>query len=222
MAWVLAAVLILIGYLALRHLTKRGRHGISLTFLAMVCLVFGFFIWRTWKLETELTRAVQTLTADSKITVNCQGFMREFRLDNNLGEVAFDGKGGLSKTAELRSSVCGELRDWLGSSKSEPSRDQVIAVHVLSHEAVHASGVASEARTECLAMQYDAQLAMLLGATSTQAEELASRYWYEIFPRMPNEYRATDCFPDGPLDLTPDDDIWPGGAVQYGVDRAAP
>ena len=214
---ILGAVVLLMSFLAFRHLTNRGAHGISLSFLALICLVLGFFIWRTWRLETELTQAVQTLTADSEISVNCQGFLREFRLDNNLGEVAFDGKGGLSKTAELRSSVCGELRGWLGSEKSAPSRDQVVAVHVLSHEAVHASGVASEAHTECLAMQYDAQLAMLLGATAEHAEALATRYWYEVFPRMPNEYRAVDCYPNGPLDLTPDDDRWPAGVVEYGV-----
>ena len=43
---------------------------------------------RTWRLESGLTRAVQTLSPGSDITENCNRFMRELRLDDNLGEGA--------------------------------------------------------------------------------------------------------------------------------------
>ena len=59
-------------------------------------------------------------------------------------------------------------------------------------------------------MQLDEELAVALGATREQARALAQRYWREVFPRMPNEYRAVDCFEGGPLDASPDDGLWPG------------
>ena len=156
------------------------------------------------RLESQLTDAVRELMSDQAVEVNCQGFFREFRLDNNLGEVGVDQNGNLSTTAELRGSVCSELRSWLGSDKSNPTRDQVVAVHVLAHEAVHATGIRDEGRTECLAMQGDEQLALLLGASSVQAVALADQYWTDVYPRMPGAYRPIDCREDAALDESPD------------------
>ncbi len=214
MGWILTAAAIGIVVLVGLQAAGRGRRPVSIGLLVVLAAASGFFWWRGRALESELTTAVRALTGDAAIHVECQGFWREFRLDNNLGEVAFDGAGGLSKKAELRGSVCSELRGWLGSDKSNPSRDQLIAVHVLSHEAMHALGTADEARTECLAMQFDERLALLLGASPDQARELADRYWREVFPRMPNQYRGVECRPDGGLDLSPGDDLWPGKAEE--------
>jgi hypothetical protein len=49
-------------------------------------------------------------------------------------------------------------------------------------------------------VQRDAQTAELLGATPQQARLLAVAYWTDIFPRMPDDYRSTDCLPGGALD----------------------
>jgi hypothetical protein len=75
-----------------------------------------------------------------------------------------------------------------------------MAVHVLTHEAIHMSGVADEAVTECLAMQHDARAARLLGAPAEYARRLSRRYWTSIYPRMPAEYRSQECGPNGRLD----------------------
>jgi hypothetical protein len=217
MIWILCALAALLGYLGFRHVTDRGRHSVSMGLVALMVLGLGFFVWRGHVFESDLAVAIRSLTGDSTLEVECQGLLREFRLDNNLGEVAREANGELSNVAQLRRSVCSEIRGYIGSDKSGPSREQVIAVHVLSHEAVHASGVSGEGLTECLAMQYDTHLAELLGATQTQAVALADRYWREVFPRMPNGYRAVDCEPNGALDTTPGDDDWPGRAPAVAI-----
>ena len=50
--------------------------------------------------------------------------------------------------------------------------------HVLSHEAVHLSGVHDEALTECYAVQTDAAVARSLGATDIQARSIAVFEYY--------------------------------------------
>ena len=58
-----------------------------------------------------------------------------------------------------------DLRAWLGSTKASPSLDQVVAVHVLTHETMHMVGITDEAHAECAAMQRDAEMAVALGAS---------------------------------------------------------
>jgi electron transfer flavoprotein alpha subunit len=85
----------------------------------------------------------------------------------------------------------------------------VVAVHVLTHEAMHVAGDRTEATTECRALQHDARTVVLLGGTTAQGRQLATRVATEVYPRMPDEYRTAECRPGGALDLTPDDASWP-------------
>lgn len=195
--------------LLFRHLMRMGRHVISMVFCAVLTVVPGWFAWQTRALELELAGAVQHVSGVHDADVDCQGFLREFRLDNNLGEVRFGRDGTVSHTAGLRDSVCDNLRAWLDSDKNDPTRDQMIAVHVLTHEAIHVSGVIDERSTECQAMQADAETAIHLGATPEQAQALAERYYTEIYPHMPSGYHSNLCHEDGEYDLTPGDGVWP-------------
>ena len=87
-----------------------------------------------------------------------------------------------------------------GSDKRRPSHEQVVAVHVLPHEAMHLSGRLNEAAAECAAVQRDAHTARLLGAPDAAAAELAAAYWRNVYPLMPDGYRSADCRPGGALD----------------------
>ena len=91
-------------------------------------------------------------------------------------------------------------RTWRATCGSDrtPDRDQVVAVHVLSHEARHMAGLTDEARAECVAVQRDARTARLLGAIAgSRRAALARRYWRRSTRRMPDEYRTPDCAPGG-------------------------
>jgi hypothetical protein len=103
------------------------------------------------------------------------------------------------RKALIKYGVCGDLRHWLRSGKDEPSRKEVIAVHVLTHETMHMRGITDEAQAECAAVQRDAAMAVALGATTAQGEALARRYWAELYPQMPDGYRG-GCGPGGEFD----------------------
>jgi uncharacterized membrane protein YeaQ/YmgE (transglycosylase-associated protein family) len=100
----------------------------------------------------------------------------------------------------IKRDQCRHLAAYLRSDKRRPTRDQVVAVHVLTHEAMHLSGRLGEAVAECAAVQRDAHTARLLGARPADAAALAGAYWGNICPLMPDGYRSGDCRPGGPLD----------------------
>jgi hypothetical protein len=164
---------------AIRRVTGRGRHTVALVVSGLLAAVPGWFAWQTHVLEERLTSAVRSLTGIDDVEVDCQGFLREFRLDRNLGEVAYGQGGTPSKTAGLRDAVCDHLADWLDSDRDEPSIEEITA------------------------------LAVLLGASPEQGQALASRYAAEVYPRMPNGYTSPGCSEDGEYDESPDDGVWP-------------
>jgi hypothetical protein len=84
----------------------------------------------------------------------------------------------------------------------------VVAVHVLTHEAMHLSGQLNEAAAECAAVQRDARTARLLGAPDSAAAELAAAYWRNLYPLMPDGYRSAGCRQGGPLDEGLTDAPW--------------
>lgn len=155
---------------------------------------------RHHRLEQRLTAVASDLVG-APVTVHCQTAGQEFvDAGAELGYVRWGPDGVPEPETLVKHAQCGDLADYLGSGKDAPSRDQVIAVHVLTHEAMHMAGETAEARAECQAVQLDARTAELLGATPEQARRLAVAYYEGVFPLMPDEYRSGDCRPGGPLD----------------------
>ncbi len=91
------------------------------------------------------------------------------------------------------------------------SFDQLsFAVTLLTHESEHLVGPGlSEAEVECYAMQRAATTARALGASPAYARRLVSRYWREIYPRVPASYSSPECRDGGALDLRPQTAVWP-------------
>jgi hypothetical protein len=83
-----------------------------------------------------------------------------------------------------------------------------VAVHVLTHEAMHLAGLVGEAAAECAAVQRDAHTARLLGAAPADAAALAAAYWHGVYPQMPDSYRSGDCRPGGAMDERRPDAPW--------------
>ena len=119
-----------------------------------------------------------------------------------LGFVKYDADGIPEARTTIKREPCGALRKYVsnGSARHKPTPDEVVAVHVLTHEAMHMRGETNEATAECEAMQRDAQTARMLGATERQAQGLARYYWQIVYPDMPDDYRTSDCAPGGRLD----------------------
>jgi hypothetical protein len=142
------------------------------------------------QLEGRLERAASRV-AGGPVQVHCQTIGESFvDAGTELGYVRWGPDGVPERSTLIKSHVCGDLRAWLASSKAHPTLDQVVAVHVLTHEAMHMAGLKNEAEAECAAVQRDATTAVLLGASPAEGAALARRYWVEVYPSMPDAYRG--------------------------------
>jgi hypothetical protein len=145
------------------------------------------------RLEDELEAAASQVVG-REVEVHCQSFGEAFvDVGAEFGYVAFGPDGVPELKTLIKRNQCADLRDYLGSDKSAPTQGQIVAVHTLTHEAIHMSGVTNEADTECMAVQRDAEMARLLGASEAEAIALATTYWRSVWPRMPEDYRRADC-----------------------------
>lgn len=166
---------------------------------------------RHHQLESRLTEVATTLVGAPSV-VHCQTAGRELMdLGGELGFVRW-GPGGIPEHETLiKRAPCKHLAAYMRGDHAHPSQDEVIAVHVLSHESRHMAGTTSEAVTECAAMQRDVWAATLLGASAEEALKLARTYWLTIYPRMPDDYRSGECAPGAPLDEHLSDAPWTTG-----------
>jgi hypothetical protein len=160
------------------------------------------------RLERRLDGVASTLVG-VPVQVHCQTAGQELLdVGGELGLVRAGADGRPERATLIKHAPCRRLSAYLGSDHAHPSRDEVIAVHVLSHESRHMAGTTSEAGAECEAMQRDAWTAELLGADPQEAHALAREYWTEIYPAMNDDYRSVACAPGGAMDEHLSDAPW--------------
>ena len=208
LAWIGVALFVAVGGVGIHWMSARtdalGRARpfpyitvVVLTVLA--CASLAPLVLRV-RLEGRLAAAATELVGTS-VEVRCQSFGGAFvDIGADLGYVVFGADGKPEAWTLIKRQQCGDLSDYLRSDKEHPTLDQIIAVHVLTHETIHVTGVRNEAETECKAMQLDAGMAALLGASRQAAADLAIAYWREVYPWMPSAYRSEECAPGGALD----------------------
>jgi hypothetical protein len=151
--------------------------------------------------EEDRLSAVASSLVGSHVTVRCQTFGQEM-VDPGaeLGFVRYGADGVPEHQTLIKRGPCHALRAYLHSDQHTPSDDEVIAVHVLTHESMHMRGITNEAQAECAAVQRDEATAQLLGADAAEARQLARRYWLNDYPLMSDDYRTNACAPGGSLD----------------------
>ncbi len=178
----------------------RAFPVISVVLLSIAASAAGAPGILRWREERALERAASALVG-FPVRVKCQSFGGAF-VDTGaeLGWVPFGSDGVPERETLIKYEPCDALRDYLRSDGSAPTYDQLVAVHVLTHEAMHMAGLAEESEAECAAVQRDAQMAELLGASPGDAALLAETYWQTVYPRMPDGYRTGDCRDGGKLD----------------------
>jgi hypothetical protein len=171
--------------------------------------------------EAELAR-IATVIAGRDVSISCPGTMaRLAEAPAHDGTVVFSPEGTPADEAKLSGHTCASLRRFLHGgvtglaclARHQPCpvevRDAAVAVNVLSHESWHLAGIRDEAAAQCYALQTNAETAMGLGAGGDEAQAIASFIRREVQPALPNDYRSSDCFEGGPLDLQPDRLSWP-------------
>lgn len=167
----ISAVIVLRWVLTRRDaLGRRRAFPVISTVLALVVsAACGYPVLRHNRLEDDLSTAATALVG-SPVRIICQT-MSQAWLDAHPegGYVRFDSNGRPETTATITVGTCHDLTAWLESDRSAPSRDAAIAVHVLTHEAMHLRGEGIEGVAECQAVQRDAVTAERLGASPAQA-----------------------------------------------------
>ena len=200
----LGAAVLLAGRWLLHQRDGLGRRirfpVVSVVTLALVGAGLLVPVVRHHRLEQRLAVAASELVG-APVRVHCQTAGQEFvDAGAELGWVAYGPDGVPEHATLIKRAQCGDLSAYLGSDKAAPTLDQVIAVHILSHEARHMAGETSDEVAECGAVQRDAQTAELLGADPDQALRLAQTYWRAVYPRLSDDYLSPECRPGGPLD----------------------
>lgn len=204
--YLVLGLLVWLGWLALRAYALGTRPFVSVAVVLALLLPTLWTEVRWLRVQAAATTAVQQLAGNPDARVQCQralGTMLWAGAD--LGRVEWDEPDRAWLTWE----TCQHLGSWYRSDRADPTLDEAIAVHVLTHEAMHVEGARDEATTECRALQHDERTVVLLGGSVEQGAALAERIATEVYPRMPDEYRSSECHEGGWLDLTPTDGRWP-------------
>lgn len=196
------AVGVLVNWATHRHDAlgrERDLPVLSVSLLVLIAVVAAI-PGAERKIEERRLARVGSQLAGRHVSVHCQDGAEAFvDAGSELGWVRFDADGVPEPRTLIKRAQCQDLNSYL-KHRADPSWDEMVAVHVLTHEAMHMRGERSEAVAECEAVQRDAVTASALGATPEQAHALALRYWQQVYPRMPDDYVSGDCGPGGRLD----------------------
>jgi hypothetical protein len=178
---------------------ERDLPVLSVSLLVLVAVVAAIPGAQRKVQEHRLGQIASEL-AGRHVSVHCQDGAEAFvDAGSELGWVAFGQDGRPEPRTLIKRAQCQQLKSYV-KHHADPSWDEMVAVHVLTHEAMHMRGQRVEAVAECEAVQRDALTATRLGATATEAHALAVRYWQQVYPRMPDDYVTRECTPGGPLD----------------------
>ena len=216
LAWLGIAALSGAAYMSARWLLDRydslGRvkafPSIAVGGFVVIALAGLIPFFLRLRLEARLEAASSAIVG-VPVDVHCQAFGEAFvDAGMELGYVRFGADGVPERTTLIKRQQCRDLSDYVGGGHDDIVHEQVVAVHTLTHEAIHMSGVTSEAETECVAMQRNAEMARLLGAEPADAHALAVYYWENVYPRRPGTYSSGDCRSGGPLDRNLPDAPW--------------
>lgn len=166
--------------------------------LTVAALVAGGFEVGHHLRQDLATDALRAVTPVEGAHADCARFTDELlNLSQYQGYVYYDG----SNTAHLRRNVCRDLWSYAHGGQANPSRSEVIAVHVVTHEAMHINGLRNEAEAECVAVQLNHLVAEELGASPTQARELQTQYYELYYPNQRSDYVSGACTEGGSMDI---------------------
>jgi hypothetical protein len=123
------------------------------------------------------------------------------------------------KRANLAWDICDGLATIAYTDRRPTGSEELeiaFAVTTLMHEAGHLNESGdffgagqNEPLAECWGLQHIRQAARRLGASTAYADELAGRYWTEVYPTRPAGYRTKKCRDGGAYDVRTESSIWP-------------
>ncbi len=205
---VVTAVLVLLAIRAwYRSVSRRTIAGAGSSrfiwpaVLTGVAIIAGAFEVGHHMRQDLATDALGAVTNVDGAHADCSRFTEElFNISQYQGYVYYDG----SNTAHLRRNVCHDLWSYAHGGQANPSRSEILAVHIVAHEAMHINGLRSEAEAECTAVQLNHLVAEELGASPTQARKLQAQYYELYYPNQRSDYISGACAEGGTMDIDAD------------------
>jgi hypothetical protein len=161
--------------------------------------------------------AIASELARRHVTIRCEGSSGALTgAQGESGRTGFIGNKPVS-VSYLQEGICQTLHAYVRALKTGPSclllceqpLEIAWSLNTLAHESYHLAGVRNEAQTECYALQAIDFVAQRLGASSEQAQAVASFSFDQLPRRMPPEYTSPECHDGGRYDLRPASPVWP-------------
>ena len=223
MLWLITAGFF--GWLVVRELTRPfvvrsgfaqpDRTPIDWAYVAVMGGLAALLLWQPvkyWSLERTLTKHARILAENSRAKVKCNSVFESW-FDQNV----FAAGHANPETGQivLQYPWCGHLRDQMGSAKL--TREGVLAVHILAHEAMHIRGELNEAKAECQAIQRHYRTAKMLGLPDRVAVASGMRYYQVLYPMreqiggLAGSYHSPLCAPGREWDEKLTDSTWSTG-----------
>ena len=156
--------------------------------------------------------------AGRTVAVRCPNvFASLVDVRGEAGRVPFDDAGRPANHTDLSPQTCKALRhldtvDFTCIERGDCGFREFSArwaAHTLAHEAFHLRGFQDEGVTECYALQNTAFVAERLGVPTQAAKDLQAWLYERGYPNEPTEYQSPKCYDGGPLDLRPQQTLFP-------------
>jgi hypothetical protein len=168
--------------------------------------------------EQDQLAAIASHLAGRTVAVRCPNLLASLvDVRGEAGRVQFDETGRPANHTDLSPQTCKALRhlgsvDFTCIDRGDCGFKEFAAgwaAHTLAHEAFHLRGFQDEGVTECYALQNTAFVAERLGVPTEQAQKLQSWLYARGYPNEPEDYRSAKCYDGGPLDLRPQQALFP-------------
>jgi hypothetical protein len=168
--------------------------------------------------EQDQLAAIASDLAGRSVRVRCPSFVASLvDTHGEAGRVQFDETGRPADHTDLSPQTCKALRhleavDFTCIERRDcgfKEFDAGWAAHTLAHESFHLRGFQDEGVTECYALQNTAFVAQRLGVPERLASELQGWLYARGYTNEPTEYRSAQCYDGGPLDLRPQQAVFP-------------
>ena len=187
--------------------SHRPIPWISISVLAGLIVVAGYLEVRWRSVQTEATAVVQQMTEREDAAFVCERMSDALIFTGvESGHVQWDpgDERQTGATAWLSYATCSDLANWMRSDRRRALPEEILALHVLAHEAAHVSGHRDEAVTECLAMRAFPQMVQELGVDPAEADRMANVYRNLYYPQQAAEY-LDDCASHSDVSFVPTD-----------------
>jgi hypothetical protein len=168
--------------------------------------------------EQDQLAAIASDLAGRTVAVRCPNLLASLvDVRGEAGRVQFDATGRPANHTDLSPQTCKALRHLSSVDFTCIERDDCgfkefnagWAAHTLAHESFHLRGFQDEGVTECYALQNTAFVAERLGVPTQPAKELQAWLFKRGYPNEPTDYQSAQCRDGGPLDLRPQQTLFP-------------